>query len=487
MKTIYALSTAKHEASAAHHPYLLRDVGSFFLVMTCAIVASIFAGCTATPPVSDGDLKAALERVQNGADPLVELTALDQKYPQDAKLKAEIAGYLLGIGEMTAAETFLEKSEALGTADAPTKSAVSGARSRIFLLKSDFDKALEYAERALREDPSDPSGAVFSKGRALAEKGKAQEARAAYDSAVGKDSAKMTKDDWRAYIKLLAASDPDATIKAIDSYEAAFPYEPGTGLVESAMKEKKGDMEGAVLAAFMDLEYARELGAVAKADLDKKIADLGAKLGDKSFNPSGKGFKAVGAIKAFLKDDLAACAAGIAESGATGAFAAWLRALAPIAAGKEADQAYADLGKRLASFPAYWVYLATGSANAGKAQADIKAAAEKGIDLAPKGPYAPALRSMLAKLTGLGAEYAARIKTNAEIKDIGYRAASSRSPEVLESLWDILSLPDNEYTLFALGMVKGLSQDPRFLDALKAKLAAADGRLKERLTYAAGK
>jgi hypothetical protein len=76
------------------------------------------------------------------------------------------------------------------------------------------------------------------------------------------------------------------------------------------------------------------------------------------------------------------------------------------------------------------------------------------------------------------------VKTRREIESIGYRIASSNDPAFLESLMSLLELPYNDYTLFALGMIKGFASDPVFKSWLAGKATSSRGRLKERLDYA---
>jgi hypothetical protein len=112
--------------------------------------------------------------------------------------------------------------------------------------------------------------------------------------------------------------------------------------------------------------------------------------------------------------------------------------------------------------------------------------AERCVSLAPEGPYADAGRTLLAQLTGLSNRDSAAIKTRLEIESVIEKAVASGSGEELNKLLPLLALPDNPYTLYALGACRGLATQENFAHYFQEEIKKSSGRLHERLRYILG-
>jgi hypothetical protein len=60
---------------------------------------------------------------------------------------------------------------------------------------------------------------------------------------------------------------------------------------------------------------------------------------------------------------------------------------------------------------------------------------------------------------------------------------SSGNPELLEDLFPLIDLPDNAYTLYALGALRAISPASPFREFFSRSAAGAKGRLAERFNF----
>ncbi|HPC72568.1 MAG TPA: hypothetical protein PLB48_12230 [Treponema sp.] len=270
-------------------------------------------------------------------------------------------------------------------------------------------------------------------------------------------------------------------------------FKPGMGLAESSIREQAGDLAGAVFAAFKDLFFAYQYGYLSKSQVDERLAEVG-----KQFPEQKAVHAALGACRALISGD---AEEGLAQLGmidfASPAasyglddFPRWMERVFVLQnAGKTAEKnvgsavwdEYLATRSRYINYPLYWLVLSRNSR--GAQQMD---GAERCVSLAPKGPYADAGRALLAQLTGLSTGDSAAIKTRLEIESVIETAVASGSGEDLNELLPLLALPDNPYTLYALGACRGLAAQENFAHYFQDKMKKSSGRLNERLRYILG-
>jgi hypothetical protein len=63
------------------------------------------------------------------------------------------------------------------------------------------------------------------------------------------------------------------------------------------------------------------------------------------------------------------------------------------------------------------------------------------------------------------------------------RAVNTGNPSLLEPLLPLIALPENPYTVYALGALKSLAALPLFWDYFDGLAAHSKGRLADRLVY----
>lgn len=270
-------------------------------------------------------------------------------------------------------------------------------------------------------------------------------------------------------------------------------YAPGSGLAESAALEGAGDCAGAVLAAYKDILYAKGAGLLADGGVDACLRDIRA-ASARAYGPGDERTAAVdgalGAVEAFesgewirARDAFAAMARG---DGEYDSMAAWLRVSAALESGcpdGEDLSRYSAMQSRYCAFAVYWLR----AARFGGSPTLKRDAAERCALLAPEGPYAAEARSIIARSYELPEGSGGAMLLPKEADAILLSASSTGAFEILERLFPLLSLSDNPATFHALDGLKRLARDGRARAWVLAKADSSEGRLAERLRYAAGR
>jgi hypothetical protein len=280
-------------------------------------------------------------------------------------------------------------------------------------------------------------------------------------------------------------------LEEIAELERTGRYIPGMALAESAIRENAGDYGGAVIAAYKELAWAYGHGMAVRAELEEglgRLLELYGEAGEGEHEPPGKGrdtTRAARGILAFIAGhweaaaELLDCFAGEEPD----AFSRWMLLVCALEGGdrgRNTRSGYGAIRARYDSFPEYW-YRGARSFPAPFA-AEY---AERCINLSPAGPFAEECRGIIARGLGISGPEGAAIRSKAEIEEIITRSTAEGRPEVLAELFPLIALPDNAYTIYALGALRALAADPRFRDFFSGQGALAGGRLAERLAYAA--
>jgi hypothetical protein len=275
------------------------------------------------------------------------------------------------------------------------------------------------------------------------------------------------------------------TLEEFAEMERSGGYVRGMGLVESGMREEAGDYAGAVLAAYKELAWAYGYGLAEKTALEKGLGKVLAMEGEAG---EEKAVRAAGGILAFIQGRWAEAEEMLAplfgEDEAPDSFARWMI----LVCGLEKDPrpgtagaAYGAIRARYAAFPEYWYRGARFFSENIAAEY-----AEQCISLAPSGPFAGECREILAVQTGLDPREGKSLRSRGEIERIISQSVSQNNPELLSNLLPLIGLPDNPYTVYAVGALRALAGAPQFGDYFAELAGAASGRLAERLVYIRG-
>lgn len=289
-----------------------------------------------------------------------------------------------------------------------------------------------------------------------------------------------------------------ANLERIAEIERAGAFFPGLALAESGIREKAGDINGAAVAAYKELAWAYGYGNAVKSQVEEGLQNALAFIGDSEGEYLSREYQAAAAIKgcmAFAREEW-----GLAEELLStilrsdeepDSFLRWMILVCALEGKtKEADNsgsqtarsAYGAIRARYALFPEYWY---RGARAFAAEDSNIAAAyAEQCINSSPGGPFAASCRKILADHLGLGAsEKTPDIRTRAEIENTIRASVSLNNPSILEELFPLINLPENPYTVYALGAMKTLASVPEFRSFFWEESLKSQGRLGERLNY----
>jgi hypothetical protein len=319
-------------------------------------------------------------------------------------------------------------------------------------------------------------------------------------------------------------------------YERMNGFESGSGLLESTIREQAGDYAGSVVAAFKEVYwnymFAQNDRQITdgKTAIEKGLREMRTIGQERGFGLARNGrtidpdtaSAAVDAVILFFNGDYAGSRRhlvrlfpidGSRDSGQStkpvggGAapwtftepdgFPAWMGlvcALETATASNDEETlrslraSYSAIRARYQYFPAYWYFGARNMKGA-----DASAFAERAINLAPSGPFAEESRAALAVWSGLTSKNGAQIKTKLEIDRVITEAVEQQKPQTVSSLFPLLSLPDNPFTLYTAQALRDTARDTAFSGYFKTesqrqnsqKTDRNNTRLSERLAYIA--
>jgi hypothetical protein len=261
------------------------------------------------------------------------------------------------------------------------------------------------------------------------------------------------------------------------------------------MREKDGDNAGAVLAAYKDLAWAYGYGGAGRAEAEeglRRVAALFTAPGgerEKLAAAAARGVLAFSEEKwAEAEEYLEGLAKGLVnEDEAPDSFLRWMLLVCALERDGNASMrsAYSSIRARYSFFPEYWYRGARAFAvgdSGGTAGSIAAEYAEQCINLSPRGPFAEDCRRIIAGQLGLETGSGA-LRSKAEIEDVIRRSVASGNPELLEDLFPLMDLPDNAYTLYALGALRAVSSASLFREFFSSRAAGAKGRLAERFNF----
>jgi tetratricopeptide (TPR) repeat protein len=456
------------------------------------LLSLVVPGCGKSREYKDAYEKALKEK--SGNELFKALLDLDQRYPDTFELKSRLGELLLASGDLDKAETFLKKAASL-SGDAPDDRARYDVALNLGVLlfeKEKYADSLAAAEKALGLAKDDPRGAVFLKARSFYLMGKQDEAIGLYEKNWDR-RALMSRLDMNLYFdrSVKTASDTRA-LELLAASQEQFDYTAGQGVQASQLYEKLGLIDEAVLTAAMELEYLQSAGGADRNQVLARLADIGKKLDDKSFNPTNAGREILAGLSAYFREDWAAAERAFASLSINHYYFAYLSRAARLeneGATLELLGQYVESEKYFKSLPAYYYHFWRGMKK-GKGEYNFNAAKEvleKSALLAPAAPIARESRGEIARLLGLDPADGATLLLTPELEALGARLAKGEPVSVLEPAVGLLGLPDNVYTMQGLVFLRGLSRNlPGVKAFLDKKKAGASGRLKERLVMILG-
>jgi len=285
-------------------------------------------------------------------------------------------------------------------------------------------------------------------------------------------------------VPAVMASSPETadlyrSLDELAQLERAGSWFQGMALTESGMRENAGDYAGAVAAAYKELAWAYGRGFIQKEDLEQGLLNVLAVKSEEAVTA------AANAVLAFVREQWDEAAAGLEplfdEQEEPDGFGRWMILVCALEKNREdrhSGAAYKAIRARYVQFPEYWYRGAR--AFSGIAAAEY---AENCVNSSPQGPFADECRNILAAFTGLRGEDGLSIKTKVEIESIISNSLNTGNPHLLDPLLPLIGLPDNPYTVYAVGALRALNSVPIYRDYFNAQASVSRGRLAERLSY----
>ena len=299
----------------------------------------------------------------------------------------------------------------------------------------------------------------------------------------GKSPGKVELPENALHAAATVPADIAESLERITELERAGGFFPGLGLAESELRERAGDYAGAAVAAYKELSWAYGYGIVSMSQVEEGLHNALALFEGDNDPQRSAGNRAVRGCIAFARGDWE-----LAEELLLGilspddepdSFLKWMLLACALEQDNDADKgrkarsAYGAIRARYALFPEYWY---RGARNIGAAYA------EQCVNTSPQGPFAENSRTILAAHFGITPD-GRFLRTKVEIENILRASVSMNNPNVMEELFPLMALPDNPYTIYALGAMQALSAIPEFRTFFIEAALKASGRLAERLNY----
>jgi len=462
--------SAKKSGSCSPLPALLLTI---MLAVSCRPVNTRFEQAYA-------EVLAA----KRGPALILALSELDQRFPDQLKLKITLGGLLLAAGDLSRARIVLERGEELTCRcrDEGLRGLLFTNLAELCYRRGEYSRGLACSDKALAADPDQALGVAFTRAKCLCALGRYGEALDGFRQAPESES--MTAEDLEIFAALLLESgEAEEALNALQEHERRHGYSLGSGLQESAIYERLGRSDEAVMSAAKDMEYRRSFGLIDDARLLSNLQQLAALLPASAGCDSNAATTAVQAYSSFVRGQWRECAALMMRTELQTPFCNYLLLASLLesgAADPEQLTAYRRLQAAFRLLPAYYYHLWRGlrAGNGGYTIFTARPVLETCILLAPDSRYARESRSELGRLLGLTAAQGEKLLLGAELDSLYARLAAGSEPQILQPALEMLLLPENIYRSAALLVLTRarrfpavedyLSGQPRFLALLDA-------------------
>jgi hypothetical protein len=278
--------------------------------------------------------------------------------------------------------------------------------ARMDLIQGEYARALEYAEKAIALNREEKPGPLFLKGHILIAREEDEKALEFLAGLFKSRREEAGPEDIRAYMYLLARAGRAAeAAEMTDLFFEKGSYFPGLGFFASSVYESTGEIDKAVLAAFLDYEYQSGFNGADDGTFLRNIDNLEERLKARRLEDgeAGDGEKAVRPLRLLrsLYDPETSVPAGYQASFFAGDYILCKKKIRE-GSFTEADfSRYLSLEPYFRSFPSYYWNLWQGALLVtGKPPAEYLAALEKVIALDREGIYAKPAWEELTRFLG---------------------------------------------------------------------------------------
>jgi tetratricopeptide (TPR) repeat protein len=443
-------------------------------------------GCKSVKRTSYAEYLKIKESGLEGPQLLAALTEFEFKNPLNFESKVDLGSYYLMVNNNEKAEEYLRRAESLikYAVDGPEKrktiAILYGCLADMLYIKQDYDTALSYADRALLEESETPAYANL-RGHILQAKGDKEGAIEQFCASYKASPDTFLEGEINALLNLYAekAAYTEA-LPFLDLYFSRGAYYPGFGIFASSIYEGAGEYGKSIVCAYLDLEYYRSKLGIGEEEIAQNLSRLEVLLREQDRLETAEG-------DLNLVRSLAS--AGAYEEYARDIFLArdYLVLQQKIKTGRASEQeiqAYLGYENFFKHSPGYYV-------TAWKAftdhdpynKANYMAILEKILALKPEKSIDLKVRAWIGESLGLSTQDAEKLLMPFEVAEILDGYAAVRDKTMLEPLYALFVLPDNNYVLNALVLVKNRRDGLSLRMVLEERLTGASVKLRERINF----
>lgn len=443
----------------------------------------IFSSCSSPAEKDFDQLKA---KNLKGNELLQEIINFEVEHSGHFESKVQLADFYMLVKNYEKAYEYTVRAESVlnnapkGKEGRKLKSIHYGNRAKLEYILKNYQTALEYADKGIKEDKEQGVFIKFTKAKILMELGKNEESVALLDSLYKTNSQDATSEDMQFYMYVLANEGRyDDAVKILEQYFDTGNYFIGLGSFASGIYEKTGDIPKSILATFLDGEYYSCFNPAAHNEYLSNINKLEEKLkSDGVYAPSEN---VINYLKSYFSND-------ISISYETDFFVKdFIDSVKKINSKKFTKNdlpAFLKLEDSFSSYPSYYWHTYNAfmllDENTKKEAVSIL---EKIIDLGNNNIYITEAKHALGNISGLSEIQSEKLLVPSEIISIVYDFQTTRDESELNPVFELLELPENSYELFALDFLKERYKLLAIENILQNKKSNCSERLKERINY----
>ena len=401
--------------------------------------------------------------------------------------KVDLAQYYFLTGDYAKSIEFIIRAESLVAKIPKTKdnkkliSLMYGTRAEIETVNGNYEKAIQYSKKAFNENKKDGLEWRYIEARALYISKKNTESLNLYDELYAKIPDKANKEDLRTYMQLLHDEKRfDDCISIIEKYLKTGAYFLGLGTFASTAYEKNNDLENSIFHAFLDYEYADCF-----ENLDKNLFLKNLNTLENTFKESHDAINAINIIRKYVEKDFSSSTPIALQKESF--ISSYILTLAETQRGfynETTLEKLLSLESYFLHFPSYyWNVYQSFVQVKNERRKDFIPLLEKIITLGNENKYIKKAKLELGKTLGLTEIQSQKLLTQSEIDLIFIQYQIKKDKTILEPLFSLLELPDNDYVFYALASLKNINKASDIENILQKKMHNATPRLLERIHY----
>lgn len=456
--------------------------GILFVVL--AVVAGLFISCAEKNTQEYTKIKKS---GLTGQKLLSAVTDFETNHSDDFESKLDLADYYMTVGNYAAAEQYLTRAESViknaprGKTGTQMKAQLYGLRAQTAFYDGKYSSAASYVEKAVKENKKAALHYEYLTAQILLAQNKKKESLEKFDEVYKKIPEEITPEDERAYMYLLADTDRSSECLTImEKYFENGTYFAGLGLFASAIYEKNKKYENSVFSAFLDYEYHSCFYPAEDETFLKNLDTLETKM--KKQNTYAAAENAVNLVRSRYRQSPVT-----GNQDSTFFPAVYIHITNKIKAETLTEddlQKYLALEHYFSAFPSYYwyAYQAVTELTPG-AEKQCVPLFEKILILGRKNRYEDDSREKLGILAGLTRMQARKILIPQEVSRAIAEASLTGKADPLIPVYELLSLPENDYELAAVGLLKEQKSSVNIEPLLRSAYETSSGRLKERIAY----